>query len=303
MASFLSNHILDIAAIAILAVGIISGRLRGFAKMAIAILGFAIAIAAAGFVSKTASEYVYTNFIRPSVIAAIENKAEEIKTEYNPSKQIINKLSEQGISISNEQLKTLLGVISKEKHKNVDTSLLTNSQFHATLNSVFTEYCGKITESLSGVLPDEIKENARKYLEENKELDNDKAKILDNNPLPFAELAERKIIAPIMIKVVSKVIFAATFAIVIALTTILSGIFGLLKKTDMVLKNTDCFLGGLVGLLYSVFILAVFSVLCSVFISLTSGSNPLINNNSIANSLFFKYIYSGTFILLSAVIR
>lgn len=301
MKDFLITHILDILALIIVLWGVYYGGKKGFMRIFITIIGFAAAMAAATFVSSVASDYVYSRIVRPRVIAAVEAKADELRAEYDPSERIKGLLSEQDINISDEQLKKLLGVITPDEYEKTDTSLLTNEKFRATLNSVFTEYCSKLTESLRGVLPEEITESADAYLNDNSAAETDKTKILDDNPLPFAELIEKKIIYPVLIKFVNRVLFLLTFSVVMTCAAILSKIFGILRKADGMVKSTDSFLGILLGFVYSLAILAVFSVLCSIFISYTAGANPLINNSSVTDSYFFKYIYSGTFVIITLI--
>ena len=76
------KYILDAIVIGAVTICVFSGRQRGAVRTLILIAGYAAAFAAAVFVSRTASDYVYEKAVRPAVISAVETKSEELAEEY-----------------------------------------------------------------------------------------------------------------------------------------------------------------------------------------------------------------------------
>lgn len=291
---WLLDHIYDIITLSILPVGIIYGHKKGIVRMIISIVGIAAAFFAATFISNITYEYVYMKAVQPTVISVIQSKADELMENYDPEEKMKELLSDKGYS--EEDTSAIFDSGDEDKI----LSLLTGDEFRGTLNNVFTEYCTKLTESLSGVLPEEITENAEKYLD-NAETDHtEKLDILDASKTSAAAVIEREVIRPILLKTVKSVIFALTFIIVKIAFSVIACFFKALRSISAV-KNLDSFFGGVLGLIYSLLIIAAFAILCSAFIRLTGDENPVISTAAISESYLFKYAYSGTFAVISAI--
>lgn len=266
------------------------GHRRGILRMVISIVSFAVSAAAAAFISNVTYEYVYFHAVQPAVISVIETETDNILKEYDP-KQHLNELFEDNLQLT-----------EAEKADSDTASLLTNEEIRGTLNSVFTDYCLKITDSLTGVLPDEIIESADEYLSRNQLSDEDKLKILGENRTSSAELIEREIVRPVLLKTVKKIIFALSFFAVSLVFTIIAKIAGILRGITEI-READSFFGGLLGLIYSLLTNAAIALLCSIFIRFTDNSNPIINTEVISNTVIFKYVYAGTFEIIAQLLN
>lgn len=289
---WLLNHILDIIVVLIIIIGIIYGRCKGIIRMIISLVVFILAAAIASFVSSSTYEYVYINFVRPGVISAIEEKTAATITEYDPEIRVKELLYDNGFS---DEIINEIDISDYEEK-------LSAPEISDALNKVFTEYCTKVTESLSGVLPEEIIDSANEYLETNSTAVEDRLKIFNDNKTSASELIEEYIIRPILMKTVKNVIFAVTFAVVFLLCSILSRIVGLIRKISVV-REIDSLLGSILGFVYSVAGILVLSFICSIIIDLTGNTNSIINTSMIEQTYFFKYVYKSAFSAISFLLN
>ncbi len=289
------KYILDAIVIGAVIICVLVGKYRGAVRTLILIAGYAAAFAAAVFVSRTASDYVYEKAVRPAVISAVETKSEELAEEYLSPEKLGVILEQQGISLTDEQLEDVL-----EKGENY-AQLLTDSEFRGALTKLFTEYCRAITETFSGVVPEEILEEAEKYIAETEAEYRDTAEITEKKD-SMAEIIEREIIRPVMMKTVRTALFIVTFAAVLLIVSIIARAAGLIRKIPGV-RSADSFAGGILGLLQGLLFTAVLSVTANVFISLTSNANEYLNMETISGTFVFKRLYSGTFFLLSLILK
>lgn len=290
------KYILDAIVIGAVIICVLVGKYRGAVKTLILIAGYAAAFAAAVFVSRTASDYVYEKAVRPAVISAVETKSEELAEEYLSPEKLGVILEQQGISLTDEQLEDVL-----EKGENY-AQLLTDSEFRGALRKLFTEYCRALTETFSGVVPEEILEEAEKYISETEAENPDPAEITKEKKESLAEIIEGEIIRPVMIKTVRTALFIVTFAAVLLIVSIIARAAGLIRKIPGV-RSADSFAGGILGLLQGLLFTAVLSVAANVFISLTSNANEYLNMETISGTFVFKRLYSGTFFLLSLILK
>ncbi len=290
------KYILDAIVIGAVIICVLVGKYRGAVRTLILIAGYAAAFAAAVFVSRTASDYVYEKAVRPAVISAVETKSEELAEEYLSPEKLGVILEQQGISLTDEQLEDVL-----EKGENY-AQLLTDSEFRGALRKLFTEYCRALTETFSGVVPEEILEEAEKYISETEAENPDPAEITKEKKESLAEIIEGEIIRPVMIKTVRTALFIVTFAAVLLIVSIIARAAGLIRKIPGV-RSADSFAGGILGLLQGLLFTAVLSVTANVFISLTSNANEYLNMETISGTFVFKRLYSGTFFLLSLILK
>lgn len=105
-----------------------------------------------------------------------------------------------------------------------------------------------------------------------------------------------------MMKTVRTALFIVTFAAVLLIVSIIARAAGLIRKIPGV-RSADSFAGGILGLLQGLLFTAVLSVTANVFISLTSNANEYLNMETISGTFVFKRLYSGTFFLLSLILK
>ncbi|MGN0604447.1 MAG: hypothetical protein ACI4I2_10740 [Oscillospiraceae bacterium] len=281
--NFITEHLLDIISILLIIIITFAGYKKGILRMVISLVGFFAAAAISGFVSNVTYEYVYFHIVQPSVMEYIESEADKLSEEY-----------------SQEKLLEKLGISAVNEAESNDTDLyLTDDEFSGKLNSIFKEYCGRITESLSGVIPDEILESADEYLEKNSF---DKQEVLNDSKASAVTIIEAEIIRPVMLKTVKNVIFFITFIIVCIIFSILSRLAGIIRRIELI-KTPDSFLGGILGFIYSILTIMALSLLCSIFIKLTANENTVLNTGVIEETFFFKYAYSWSFMLIAALLK
>lgn len=281
--NFITEHLLDIISILLIIIITFAGYKKGILRMVISLVGFFAAAAISGFVSNVTYEYVYFHIVQPSVMEYIESEADKLSEEYSQEK-LLEKL---GLSAVDETQ-----TAEAEQH-------LTDDEFSGKLNSIFKEYCGRITESLNGVIPDEILESADEYLEKNSF---DKQEVLNDSKASAVTIIEAEIIRPVMLKTVKNVIFFITFIIVCIIFSILSRLAGIIRRIELI-KTPDSFLGGILGFIYSILTIIALSLLCSIFIKLTANENTVLNTGVIEETFFFKYAYSWSFMLIAALLK
>lgn len=284
---FLSEHYLDIITVLLIIIITYSGYKKGILQMVISLAGFFISAAVAGFVSNVTYEYVYFHIVQPSVMEYIEAEADKLSEEYSQEKL----LEKFGVSLPDSEYPT-----------DEDMPDLTNEEISGKLNSIFKEYCGRITESLSGVIPDEILESADKYLEKNT-LDKEAALNYPSNMKASATtLIESEIVRPVMLKTVKNIIFFITFTVICIVFSIIIGAVKVIRKIELI-KKPDSFFGGILGFVYSILTIMAISLLCSIFIKLTADENSFLNTSVIEKTYIFKYTYSFSFLLLTALFK
>lgn len=290
------NYALDIAAAAVVIIFVIAGSRRGAVRMLISLIGYIAAFAAAVFVSSAADEYVYDSFVKPAVMSAMEEKAEELSETYLAPENLGEILSENGIELDGEL--TDIFANGEEAYE----KLLTNEKIRDTLNSVFINYCRMLTEAFSGVLPEEVVSSAEDYLNKTDMENQRKIKLLTEERQSVTEIVEREIVRPLMLKTVNTVLFAVTFGITVIIFAVISRAAGLIRKIPAV-RSADSMLGGLMGLLQSLLAAAVICFAVSIFINLTGGANEYVNADVISETIVFKWLYNGTFYLMSIILK
>lgn len=282
--------------IAIVIIGCIyAGSRKGAVRMLILLAGYVAAVAAAVFVSNVASEYIYDNAVKPVVVSALEAKSQELSDEYLTPQKLGNILEENNINLTEEQLEAIID--GSENY----SELLTDEKLSAALNNLFTDYCKGLTEAFSGILPNEILDEADRYLRETNMENERKIELLTEERQSFIEIVE-EIIRPLMLKTVEAVLFAVTFAAVCILASIISKAAKVIREIPVV-RSADSFLGSVLGFLQSLIYIVIINMGVSVFIKFTSNANEYINADIISETLVFKWLYNGTFFLQSLILN
>lgn len=290
------NYALDIAAAALIIIFIFTGSRKGAVRMLISLIGYVAAFAAAVFVSNAADGYVYDSFVKPAVMSAMEERAEELSKTYLAPENLGEILSENGIELDEEQLDMLTA--GREAYEKV----LTNDKFHDTLDSIFIDYCRLLTDAFSGVLPEEVVSGAENYLRETEAENSERTKLFTSERQSVTEIIEREIVRPLMMRTVRTVLFAVSFGAVLIVFAVISKAAGLIRKIPAV-RSADSFLGGFMGFVQSLLAIAVMCFAISIFINLTGGASEYINPEVISETVAFKWFYNGTFYLTSVILK
>lgn len=290
------NYVLDLVIIVVIIGCTAAGSRKGAVRMLVTLLGYVAAVAAASFVSSVASEYVYDNFIKPSVISALEAKAESLGEEYLSQNRLNEILEENGLSITEEQLSSI------EENKEQYTEILNNEKIRESLNNIFTEYCEALTETFSGIVPEEIIEEAERYLEENN-METDRMLILiTQEKESVIKIIENEIVRPVMLKTVKILLFAVTFAVVMLAVSIIAYAAKLIKKIPVV-NSADSFFGTVLGFVQGLIYTVIANAGVSLFIKLTSDANEYLNTTVISETYVFGFLYNATFYLVALILK
>lgn len=273
-----------------------TGSRKGAVRMLISLAGYIAAIAAAVFVSNVATEYVYDTLVKPVVVSALESKADELGETYLSADRLEEKLAENGITLTKEQIKTVID--GGEAYSEV----LTDAEFRDTLNHMFTDYCRALTEAFSGVLPDEILTETDRYINETDMKAERKMQLMLEERQSVTEIIEREIVRPVMLKTVKTVLFVLTIGAVGIIFSIISRAARVIREIPVV-KNADSFFGGVLGFLQGVLLIILMNIGVSVFIKLTSDANQYLSTAVISETMVFKRLYSATFLLISLILK
>lgn len=290
------NYVLDLVIIVLIIGCAAAGSRKGAVRMLITLAGYIAAVAAAIFVSNVASEYVYENLIKPSVISALESKSESLGDEYLSSGKLNEILEEKGIILSDEQLASI------EENKEQYTELLNDEKIRESLNGMFTDYCKALTETFSGIVPEEIIEEAERYLKENNMEADRMITLVIQEKESVIKIIENEIVRPVMMKTVKFVLFAVTFAVVMILVSIISYAAKIIRRIPVV-NSADSFLGTMLGLLQGLLYTAVANAGVSLFIKLTSDANEYLNTAVISETYVFGLLYNATFYIVALILK
>ena len=290
------NYVLDLVIIVVIIGCTAAGSRKGAVRMLVTLLGYVAAVAAASFVSSVASEYVYDSFIKPSVISALEAKADSLGEEYLSQDRLNVILQENGLSITEEQLSSI------EKNKEQYTEILNNEKIRESLNNIFTEYCEALTETFSGIVPEEIIEEAERYLEENNMETDRMLTLITQEKESVVKIIENEIVRPVMLKTVKFLLFAVTFAVVMIVVSIITYAAKLIRKIP-VINSADSFFGTVLGFVQGLIYTAIANAGVSLFIKLTSDANEYLNTTVISETYVFGFLYNATFYLVALILK
>ena len=290
------NYVLDLVIIVLIIGCAAAGSRKGAVRMLITLAGYIAAVAAAIFVSNVASEYVYENLIKPSVISTLKSKSESLGDEYLSSGKLNEILEEKGIILSDEQLASI------EENKEQYTELLNDEKIRESLNGMFTDYCKALTETFSGIVPEEIIEEAERYLEENNMEADRMITLVTQEKESVIKIIENEIVRPVMMKTVKFVLFAVTFAVVMILVSIISYAAKIIRRIPVV-NSADSFLGTMLGLLQGLLYTAVANAGVSLFIKFTSDANEYLNTAVISETYVFGLLYNATFYIVALILK
>ncbi|MBQ5317925.1 MAG: CvpA family protein [Oscillospiraceae bacterium] len=290
------NYALDLVIVVLIIGCAVAGSRKGAVRMLITIAGYIVAVAAAIFVSNVASEYVYEEYIKSAVISALESKSDSLKEEYLSSDKLNEILKENGIVLTDEQL----SAITEDNSQEIE--LPDNDVIRESLNKMFTDYCEALTDTLSGIVPEEILEEAENYLEKNNLETDNMITLITQKKESVISLIEKEIIKPVMLKTVHFVLFSVTFAVIMIIVSIISYAAKIVRKIPVV-NSADSFLGTMLGLVQGLLYTGVLNVGVSMFIKFTSDANKYLNTAEIAESYVFRFLYNVTFYVVALILK
>ena len=290
------NYVLDLVVILIIIGCAAAGAKKGAVRMFITLAGYAAAVAAAIFVSNVASDYVYENYVRTAVVSALEAKAESLDEEYLSADKLNKVLEENGVAFSDEMLSDFAE--NREQY----SEIMQDEKLRDSIKTIFTEYCSSLTEALDGIVPEEIIEEAERYLEENNAETDRMLSLITQSKDNLIKIIEAEIVKPVMMKAVRFVLFAVTFAAVMLIVSVISYIAKIIRKIPVV-NSADSFLGTVFGVLQGLLYTVVLNLGASAFIRFTSDANKYLNTEIISESYVFEILYNATFYLIALILK
>lgn len=290
------KYILDLLIIALIIGCAVAGSRKGAVRMLITLVGYILAVMAAVFVSNVASEYVYDNLVKPSVISVLESKAASLEEEYLSSDKINQLFEENGVELTDEQLSAL------KDNSELYRDMLDNEKIRESLNDLFKDYCESLTSAFDGIVPEEIIEEAERYIEENDMETERMLTLITQEKESMIKIIENEIIRPVMMKTVKLVLFAITFAVVMIIVSVVSYIAKVIRKIPVV-NSADSFLGTMLGLIQGLLYTAVVNFGVNVFIKFTSDANEFLNTTIISETYVFGLLYNVTFYIVALILN
>lgn len=290
------KYILDLLIIALIIGCAVAGSRKGAVRMLITLVGYVLAVMAAVFVSNVASEYVYDNLVKPSVISVLESKAASLEEEYLSSDKINQIFEENGVDLTDEQLSAF------KDNSELYRDLLDNDKISEGLNNLFKEYCESLTTAFDGIVPEEIIKEAERYLEENNMETERMLTLITREKESMIKIIENEIIRPVMMKTVKLVLFGITFAVVMIIVSVVSYIAKVIRKIPVV-NSADSFLGIMLGLIQGMLYTAVINFGVNVFIKFTSDANEFLNTTIISETYVFGLLYNATFYIVALILN
>lgn len=289
------KYILDLLIIALIIGCAVAGSRKGAVRMLITLVGYVLAVMAAVFVSNVASEYVYDNLVKPTVISVLELKAASLE-EYLSSDKINQIFEENGVDLTDEQLSAF------KDNGELYRDMLDNEKIRESLNDLFKDYCESITSAFDGIVPEEIIEEAERYIEENDVETERMLTLITQEKESLIKIIENEIIRPVMMKTVKLVLFAITFAVVMIIVSVVSYIAKVIRKIPVV-NSADSFLGIMIGLIQGLLYTAVINLGVNVFIKFTSDANEFLNTTTISKTYVFGLLYNATFYIVALILN
>lgn len=283
------NYIFDAAVVVILILGIVLGAKKGAVKTLIS-FGVHIACVAVAFLFSWAmSESIYTDYVKEPVKTNITSTL----NEFNVSEEIRSFYSDAtaGMELSDSELESIISDPENMDRKLADSVKNSNSDYTVTegedaLFSLLDEKLqGKLTKYMppcGNVFFDEISGSKKEMYSLISRLDSDKE--------GAANYIEEHCIRKIMIrfiKIVSFVVFSLLFMAIAKI------VMSVISKNDVVSAagTADAVLGAVIGLLVAAVISAAVAMLCKMII-LAGGSVSFFNEETISNSMVFRYLYN-----------
>jgi len=283
------NYIFDAAVAVILILGIVLGAKKGAVKTLISFGVHIVCVAVAFLFSAVMSEGIYNDYVKEPVTTNIRTTL----NDFNISDEIRSCYSDAtvGLQLSDRELENIISDPENMDSKLADSVHYSDPGYTASEgeDALFGILDEKLQEKLTKYMPpcgnvffDELSESKSDMFRLISKLDSDK----DGAAAYIEEHCVRKIMTR-FIKIVSFVVFSLLFMAIAKI------IMSVLSRNDVVgaAGKADAVLGAVIGLLAAVVISAAVAMLCKMII-LAGGSVSFFNEETISNSLIFRYLYN-----------
>ena len=159
-----------------------------------------------------------------------------------------------------------------------------------------------MTSTFDGIVPEEIIEEAERYLEENDMETERMLTLITHEKESMVKIIENEILRPVLMKTVKSVLFAVTFAVVTLIVAIVSYLAKVIQKIPVV-NSANSFLGTLIGLLQGFLYTIVINFGVNMFIKFTSDTNKYLNTTIISETYVFGLLYNATFYIVAIILN
>lgn len=262
----------DLVVIAVLVLCIWNGMRKGLSR---SLMQLAVTILSAGIafmISQPLAEFCYTEFLEEPMVSALEQKLDTVDV----AGLVQEKLTENGIPVSEEQVQTILadpeGVAAQY---GIDAAWLKEQVDNA---AVYVE------EMTNGVLPEWlIKEVTSDGV---LQLDTAKA-VLSGNTRQAAETLVLQYGKPICCTILQVILFGVCFFLLLFLLQAITAFFPMWQMGT----STDMALGAVVGMLKACVLIWFMVLLTRAVVSATQGTNPFFTESSIQKTYLFQLLY------------
>ncbi len=289
----------DIVLLVIIIASIVNGYKKGLLCTVLSIICFIIALTCATIASSNSVvSYVYDTYLQSAVSSTVEktvDKAKEKAIEHikETIAENVPLVDAEDLTLSEDTsdlIKKLLGYIdfneAIDKYNIVDK-----------VKTVLSEHSAELTDSINDNLPF-IFSVTKADVEEAFCTDEAASALIYEiigeytnytSEETMAEYLERTVVAPVIKRVLEAVLFSLTFLIVSVILKAISKVFLSIKSVKPV-KKADSFFGAIFGVLKGVGISIV--IVCVVYFIITlSNGIEWMNEDIIANTVVFKYVY------------
>lgn len=278
----------DIAVTVIMALCVIAGFKKGFFKIAVITVGYIVSFAVSWTLSFPVSNKLYDNFLKEKNKQVLS----EIVPNNNYSQKLIEKLNENGIDITDQQLSVLLNDdsagnlynylsesgydIGSENDFNsllasctgtvLNQSFTNNTIFYS--NSVSNEFLNSDPQKMTQIIKDIISKDP------------------DESVNTIESVYLRKI-ETIIIRMIFTMIFTSVMMIFINIIS-----KKVLISDDRVkTKAANSFFGGVIGIVDGLFYLYIVSVIVHILVTIGEDQMVFFNDAVIEKTKLFQYFY------------
>lgn len=270
--------IFDVIAILVPLVFIIGGLKKGAVMMILSLAGLIAAFFLAGIIRDSASEPLYSRYIKPKIIDEIREKSAEASDA--AWVKITDVLSDYGIEL-NER------VNPEEAEKIIiERELLTDSLFSDKLNSIISEYFGGISSDYSA----EASEYAGNYLKSGAVTAEESLGFIKKDSPLREDFIEREFIRPAAVKVAGDILWLISFMVLSVVFGVVAKLAGGVVSRIPVIGFANRLAGAAVGFVQGVLLLIILCAALNIYISL--ANDPSSVRAAIDNTHMFKLIYN-----------
>lgn len=296
--------IIDAVLVLIVAYVIFSNGKRGFTKVVIFCAGYVVASLAASVLSAVSAETFYDAAARGTNISAIETANSKVDFP-RVFADAIN-AQDYGFQCTKEKV---LQYITDPEHPDFDVELYHYvnrkngspvSEKGAFLNMLRTAFVNAYSKQIGERLPRYVQLYFRNEAQSNPEPMRELMHMLyggKNTKGQAAEFVEDSYSRAPTTEVLQIFVYLIIFSVLMVFAALISA-FMQNKLFFNITSASEHVYGGLLGVLESIAMVAVFTVVIRLIVLLTGDSLTLINERTIENTRLFKYLYDNLGFLL-----